>query len=260
MADARGQTVILSPHCDDACLSLGGALQATSLGVLPHVAIVFSVSCYTRDVVYSGQTERITAVRMAEEREAATRGQYEPSFWGFPEPLVRAGFSGLEDIRRPERAARADSAWPAVSAAIARHLAAHRGLVLLPMGCGDHIDHAIVRDAALDYLEDAAYLDYGLFEDLPYAGWAPPESCETIARRVARRPLAPVRLKTMSLRHKRDLLSCYHTQLNDDDLASVQGHWQRVGGERLWLTTCATARFVAERDALSDGERMSLQT
>lgn len=80
---------IISPHIDDAALSLGSALLAGSLGKAPRIVSVFSHSNYTIELFSNGDLEVITKMRKAEEKCACQIMRARAEFLDFDEALVR---------------------------------------------------------------------------------------------------------------------------------------------------------------------------
>ena len=64
---SRIDTIIISPHCDDAAFSLGGCLIGGLLGDV-EVVNIFTVTDYTK--VGDGTVEAVTALRKHEDRTA----------------------------------------------------------------------------------------------------------------------------------------------------------------------------------------------
>lgn len=228
------KVIILSPHCDDAPLSLGAALLNRSFGTDPLVAVVFSVSCFTKDQPCTGRVDQVTALRHSEEILASQKAGYSVQFLGFPEPFVRSGFESFSDIFDSERHVEEDTVWPKVNTALQMLFQNHRGLLIVPLACGDHIDHRIVRHCALDALAGGARFAIGFYEDLPYS--AVLRDSQILARLpyLKGNSLSPM-LFDHDLVAKLDLLATYKSQLRSGELVAVKKHWHRVGGERLWL-------------------------
>jgi LmbE family N-acetylglucosaminyl deacetylase len=224
---------ILSPHCDDAPLSVGASILTGTLGFQPSVIVVFSVSRYTKDSLGTGVTTEITALRRSEELRAAQIADYSLDFLGFEEPFVRRGFSSLDDIMDLQRTEQADQTWPAVSSAIYDIIARFDGSVLAPLGCGGHIDHRIVHEAAVRASRDLRAC-IGFYEDLPYAGYLSQADILAQVARHDRLGLHPM-LTERGLSGKLDLLKVYGSQLEQKHFDVVSSYWRKIGGERLWL-------------------------
>jgi LmbE family N-acetylglucosaminyl deacetylase len=230
--------LLLSPHCDDGPLSVGAALLAGRFGPDVEELLVFSRSRYTQFEQGTGEIEQTSALRQAEEAHAGALAGYRVTFLGFPEPFARPGFTAMREIFEPGRPIPGEAVWPDVHAALLARLRAHRGPVLGPLGCGDHIDHRMVTACLREYLETTPDAIVGFYEDLPYA--ARP-TLDEIAARVPPSgpggPFVPVPLAGASLDAKLQLLTdSYPSQLGDKDLAEVASHWaRRAGREVIWV-------------------------
>jgi LmbE family N-acetylglucosaminyl deacetylase len=232
--DREDATLILSPHCDDAPISVGAALMVGYLGPAPTVSVVYSRSRFSKDFPGNGPEKEITALRNQEELEAARMAGYEVEFWGFGEPSTRKGYTQPSDIFDPAKRPRADESWERVLLAIDAAVCNHRGLVMGPLGCGGHIDHLIVREAFLAACVKHPRLSVGFYEDLPYSNRLSDEDVLALIPTPAGRRLSP-HLVTEGLEKKRLLVQVYRSQRTSVHLHGINGYWSRRGGERLWL-------------------------
>ncbi len=161
--------LILSPHCDDIPLSLGGALLTGFFGPNVHVVVVFSVSRYTKDKMGNAHQRLTTAKRTEEEKKAASIAKYSVSFLGFGEPFARPGFNHLDEICVKKRNPKSDPVWKQVNTVLHKILRKHEGITVSPLGYGYHIDHKIVSLVIREYCSlDENFIPV-FFEDLPYA-------------------------------------------------------------------------------------------
>jgi len=111
------------------------------------------------------------------------------------------------------------------------------GIVLAPLGLGDHLDHLTVRQAALRATRGKRLAFY---EDLPYASWTS-EPC--IVQRVrnietengaALRP-AVLRRQRSSLT-KLHLAARYQSQITKEEAVKISRFSAKYrGGERIWI-------------------------
>ena len=242
------QVLILSPHCDDAPLSLGASLVARLLGTMVRVVVVFSRSSYTRLEGCTAPVRRTTALRMTEERRAARAAGYKATFLPFPEPFARPGYRTLGDVidrrRRPEQEAN----WAAVRDSLLQIMLPHQGPILAPLGCGDHIDHRAVtacfREFALQ-LPDVIPIFY---EDMPYAARASDRAIRRLVPPEWRGvPVLPVSIEGGEIESKINLLRIYQSQLGDRDLAHVRRHWARRGrAELVWMPETYLAKVFPQ--------------
>jgi|ERR1700730_2520386 len=230
------ETIILSPHCDDVPLSLGAALLARTFGSLPLVAVVFSVSCFTKDEPCTGRVEAVTALRESEELCASRQASYQTRFLGFPEPFVRPGFVSFNDIFDKRRNEEDDAIFSVVSKAIDDLIASQDGLTVAPLGCGNHIDHRIVHRSVLASFKVRKGIQVGFYEDLPYSAFLPESE---ILARIPRFPgvsFYPV-VVNRGFQEKIAMLQVYESQLRKEEFEALRKHWERLGGERIWLPT-----------------------
>jgi hypothetical protein len=139
----------LSPHCDDARLSLGASLLGRIFGVGARVLIVFSRSRFTKHEPCTGDVERISVLRKSEEELAGKIAGYSTQFLQFGEPFVRSGFDSMTDILDTSRKEEDDPVLTEVYDPIEPILKNHAGLVVSPLACGSRIDHRIVKHCVL---------------------------------------------------------------------------------------------------------------
>ena len=161
--------LVLSPHPDDAALSLGSAIAHRHWGECT-VVNVFSDQRYS---LLSGTD----IGDILDEDEAALRELgAEAIMLGLPEADVRLHRrpSELMGYRAENLARSADSVvLPLVLGALRDHLMRSApSVVCIPLAVGGHVDHVLVREAALVLLREMAYggipSRWCFYEDLPY--------------------------------------------------------------------------------------------
>jgi LmbE family N-acetylglucosaminyl deacetylase len=208
--------VVVSPHFDDAVLSLAGLLTRwgaaatvlTALGGRPAgstPASDWDRACGFDDAATAAAT------RAGEDRTACARLGFTPVHLG-----------GLDRAYR-DRTGDDLAELPGALAGVAGGTP-----VLLPAGIGGHPDHIRVRDAALAALRAAGHEPVYLYADLPYAAnlwhWDRPESdrldgpaalaaIAALADRPAAARLDRVRLSTAEWAAKRNAVWAYASQL-----------------------------------------------
>lgn len=200
--------LVLSPHFDDACFSLGGLLSSIGGG---HLINVFSRSVYAPASGTSGLTEsQVHAIRNAEDlafagRAGLTRselGGAEPDFWGRrPNDL-----SGVEqDVL---------AMHIPVMDALKKHVCAgQRPFLFVPMATGHHVNHHAVYELVKQH---AAALSpsfrLAFYEDLPYAH-VPSTRYQAIRRFIASFPGFERYAFTLPWADKKSLIALYASQL-----------------------------------------------
>ncbi len=242
-ARARSRTaLIVSPHPDDAALSLGGSI----LGCARLDIIVWNVFSHQSYSLIDREPEAAQRRILQEESDVATALGTRVVMGGFAEAELR-GYVRLSQrfgqdeggvLGRPDERGVIDG----VRAAFERLLADVRPAVVgVPAGIGGHVDHLIACHAALACLPHAhrARATF-LYEDLPYAlnaGWRTRRLAELDARGLRlRERLMPI---GASLARKRQALEIYRSQLRPRDIRDVIGYGEELGGasggaERIW--------------------------
>ena len=147
-----GPALVISPHLDDAVLSLGGSIAAwTAAGTRVVIASVYTAGPPLESIAPSMRKFADYGARRAEDDGASSvvgaevrrLGQIERAFrppfltgWSFfTTPPDRAGFTGLA----------------AVTEALAPLADLDPALIIVPRGIGNHIDHVEAMVAATDW-------------------------------------------------------------------------------------------------------------
>jgi LmbE family N-acetylglucosaminyl deacetylase len=233
----RHGTLVLSPHFDDAALSIGGSLAAHVFPEPVSIYTVFGVSNYTKNTFHPGCREVTSLRRREDSRYAAALGA-RSAFADFKEAGLRIGCD-FESIFRspvntnPCKPARFDRAIEGIV------VDRHPRLLLCPAGIGDHWDHFLVCRAILKTKLEVE-LPVLFYEDLPYA--------EQVGPMCAKRFVVSLdhRLHSITIPidwpKKRAGLNYYPSQLGEDDVERVRKYTrdlakgERAKGpcERLW--------------------------
>lgn len=233
---------VLSPHPDDAAFSLGMTLARLG-GQGWRIKLI---TCFSHSNWAPRMTERtaetVTAARRQEERAyAASLGQACTlvDLLGVDAPLrghYRRRFGFIH--RRPF-----DADEQRVLGWLQERLRAEVGAgpLLVPLALGDHIDHRLVREAALGLFADRAV---GLYEELPYVIGKGEHVADRVGLGLG---LALSAVLVPAGDHgavKRRAICGYASQFDDVDARAALAHAAaRGGGERL-LVTPALARLL----------------
>ena len=186
--------LVLSPHYDDAGLSLGQSMRNGPLRrCRVTVGIVFGRSNWQRWFAPTrSRTPLVTAIRRVEEAHAALRFRYRFVTAPHEEAILRLGSTDTRNYLDPGIDAAADPVFDGVRRTIAGW-AGDADLVLSPLGLGDHLDHRIVAAAARSLAIDDE-VPTGFYEDRPYASTMGDEEIaahvESFEPRLTRRPLS----------------------------------------------------------------------
>lgn len=240
------KVLVLSPHFDDAPLSLGQAmLDGAFAGHRVSIGIVFSRTDWTR-WWYPNRRRwpLISGIRRAEELITAARFGYRFRSGGLEELILRTGatdpgsyLSPIESFERPEIRSVLDS----VSSVIARW-ADGVDLVVSPLGVGDHHDHQIVAEAARRLSERGAAVAY--YEDRPYTAWLGADAAGDVARRID--PTLQRRAVSGAITAAKHRRLFYPSQLSDDFTEAIAADEAGAASEHVWASAATLTRFATE--------------
>jgi LmbE family N-acetylglucosaminyl deacetylase len=224
--------VIVSPHLDDAPLSLGGRMLQWGRQCL--VLDLFSTVSWWRLPIASHEDPKIQRCRDAEEDLVAELTGATIRRVGLMEAPRREyplGEIFTADIR-PD-----DVAGETVRAAVASLAREGDYVWFLPMAVGNHVDHRIARDSTLSALlaANAPPERIRFFEDLYYA--ARLDGVPDFSDFVPGRKLIVADETWIDVGLKMTLLRAYWSQLTLSQIVSVGEYARRIGSrpvERTW--------------------------
>jgi LmbE family N-acetylglucosaminyl deacetylase len=246
--ETKVKIVVLSPHRDDAAFSVGLAVSWwLEKGDTVEVLNCFSRSEYAlysdvHSVHANDRMSFVTALRSREDEcwRKLCGNKLTISDLRLKDAPIRFHCS-LDEIGqlaiRPE-----EKAFLKIRSAIAER----RGLLVLPLGVGAHVDHLTAREAALAAVDDVRPIAF--YEELPYAARGESVAAEDLAGELSLRlkcELLPVLIGEelageeedleMAIARKRKLALCYDSQINDGEVTQIAEFCRRYGGrERLW--------------------------
>lgn len=238
--NTNNKIIILSAHCDDIPLSLGGCLLGKLFKVQPTVIVIFSVTNYVLGNDGSMVEEEVTRIRMEEEKSAGKIANYNIRFLNFKDAICRPNYIRYSDLFYDHLIIE-DPVYPLVKKAIFKVLNNHEGLICSPLGIGNHVDHEILTKISLDLLIENPELPILFYEDLPYADYIPQiqfmKKIEEINQILS---LKSYLFKNFNINDKVKLLKIYKTQLDQKQIDMIIHYWDSVRkGERIWLTKAA---------------------
>lgn len=253
---------IVSPHRDDACLSLGMSLIRWARA--GHRIRI--VNCFTRsasapysdaDTVHANdRTSYVSAVREKEDKVFLRRVPgAEMVDLRLKDAPLRMRCKEHEVHGRPVN--EADPAIAKIATALEKRVGSNQvDLLLLPFGIGRHVDHSTAREAALPFARELAC---GFYDDMPYpslvdADLEVNELREEIATHTAWQ-IVPLlcRAGITAASMKRELARIYCSQIDEatvDAIAEIAG---RDNGERIWANDRLLALVEAGISGWSDG-------
>jgi LmbE family N-acetylglucosaminyl deacetylase len=235
-------TVMLSPHSDDIALSLGAFLLGMPSALHINIITAFSISeCTADDSIKDSAV--VSSIRKAEDVDFANSlGRHIEVRW-----LDRQ--DAPLRLHIPDEAVFSSKpsymSWNEVQYLTDKMKEEYNNFDLLfaPMGLGKHIDHIVVRNAALELLKDGFPLVF--YEDIPYAADLSLTDIDEYAKQledISGQNLELFHIKTgVTIEKKLALLSCYRSQMDSRTESRVRSHANRNAGnsivERVWAST-----------------------
>jgi LmbE family N-acetylglucosaminyl deacetylase len=257
-----GQSLIVCPHFDDACFSVGGILAA---GLFEDVVIltVFSKSknvfnskllkplLKAAKVTKSNMLEQVaikavSRKRANEDRLFCQKIQAHQVVMDFKDSPLRGEeiFFGIElnDVEK-------NVTYKPVVRAIERFLSLKfYNSILCPLAIGNHVDHLIVLRALLEVIKSSkSTSEVFFYEDLPYASAFKMEKVTSLARQRTQDNNSKLFDISKQENVKRKLLKIYGSQITNQGIDQIFFHARRLFTlisdepneigycERLWL-------------------------
>jgi LmbE family N-acetylglucosaminyl deacetylase len=230
--DQTGCVGIISPHPDDAALSVGGIV-----GRLGDATLVL-ITCFTQSCsVDRDDSEAMTRKRLLEDEEYSSLIGATLITLDFPDTSIRtnAGRAELD----PEREVRLRNDLLGSLDAI---LQAWRfDVILAPSAIGDHTDHEHCREIAVQRCTGQPLYFY---EDLPYAQMhgGPDRVHQTVLARCPQFRSVEVPLCAEDMRKKMSALSIYRSQIHPEWARAVEMYAAALStttepyAERIWTS------------------------
>jgi len=235
------KAVFLSPHSDDVALSLGAFLMWKPSDVHIHIVTVFSISECTADNSITNSAI-VSSIRKLEDEELikSLSGDVKGRWLDRQDAPLRLHISDETVFH---------SKFTKLDMKEVQHLVStikveYDGfdLIFAPIGLGTHIDHLVVRNAALELLRDGFPIVF--YEDIPYAAdLSLKEITEHIKEleSLSGQQLDYYCIKTgISVEEKVSLLSCYRSQIDSRTESRVRSHANRIDSktvvERVWAS------------------------
>ena len=234
--------VVVSPHRDDACFSLG--LSIGSWIEANHTVVV--VNCFTRseyapyadfEFIHSNdRMPRVSALRLREDeawQKMYARGLQLVDL-NLKDAPLRLHVAVDQVLGRPVNPD--DKTMTKLPRAVA---ALKPDAVVLPLALGGHVDHVTARTAMVQASELRA-TPMAFYEDLPYAAWPGVAAEIEGAARGVDEALEPVFVteegqNDAAMKRKRRLALCYDSQIADEVAQQIATFCAGYGGrERLW--------------------------
>lgn len=219
---------MLSPHRDDAAFSCAIAIRYFSSKTAVTVANLFTVSEHAP--FRRLQTGSVSTLRLIEDQAFSK--------------LAKVDLRDLRLVDAPQRLSielsqisttrSFDAQDELIRRQITDHIAAIApDLVVAPLALGDHIDHRIAQNAAIQ----AGVARMCFYEDLPYAARLPESASELRARSLGLE-LSPWRVPGGSaVEWKRRCVAIYSSQIDMKTVEEITRFGEQYGeAERFWVT------------------------
>ena len=226
-----GQTIVISPHADDAAYSIGGLIQKSIFKSQIHILTLFGRSNFRRKSGFESDWRSVTRLRKREDTTFAMRIGVGLTYFDFPEAGLRIGPE--QDIFT--NSVHATVAIPEKLSARARVLfdRLRPRCLIAPLAIGGHRDHLIARQlAATEARQRRLPLFY--YEDLPYVAYLSPRELTAHTRSLDRKLRAAY--VPIDLEAKLNNLTLYRSQISAEELQIVSRYTVRLPqpAERLW--------------------------
>ncbi len=229
-----GKVLIVSPHPDDACFSLGGFILKNHEADIT-VWDVFSEQEYS----VAGSNETDAKEQIKREEEAAMQAlDVSLVMDDMPEAGLR-GYARLSDIlnfsfadfKEKQLGEKVYDRFDYLAEKI------NPDIIFIPLGCGAHVDHLITREVVLDWWHrQRKNVRLFLYEELPYGlnkAWMN-QALESY----------PCKLKESFIEiddfthRKAEIMSLYKSQIKDREIRAVITHSGSIiqghNIERIW--------------------------
>lgn len=159
--------LVISPHPDDAEVSMGGTILNKSASTQITNLVVFSHLAHTLYMQSFGRPVEVTATRKDEALLAGQIMGCDTQFLEFPEFGLREALIPAKDLEDREQELREH-----VKFRLYKWIEEHRpDQVFAPASVGDHPDHRMIFDLILQFVDEDFFPEttFHFYEDFPYA-------------------------------------------------------------------------------------------
>ena len=214
-----GNLVVLSPHLDDAVLSIGGTISRLSRDHRVVVYDFFTLSDHTRSARFRS-TLPVTLLRYTEELLASVIVRFTPKFFLLKDVTIRrkkdhfkVGMSLVSSLSRNIKRDRPTA-------------------IFCPLGVGEHPDHKSVFHALQNLIEAGIIPRHSVmyYEDMPYSSRTSAERRVEEISRLLNLQLVPVLTDISKVIHaKMQAVGVYRSQFHSKDREAILSYAARLG-------------------------------
>lgn len=230
-----GHIMVVSPHQDDAALSIGGTMYRwTTLGSPVRIVNCFTISNYAPFSVKRTENPKLVRlIRNAEDAAFCSRvgGNIKTRSLDELDAILRLGTSDLNCILTHRPLDDADL-WAVGSLQKKLRNSWSNCMAVIPLAIGSHIDHRVAHLASVFSLQSS---NVAFYEDLPYAARVSPSERKkaiVFTEQLTGLKLSPIRI-AIDTNLKRTLLEAYSSQLSREDIENTITYSRR--GEAFWI-------------------------
>jgi LmbE family N-acetylglucosaminyl deacetylase len=229
--DSPPKLYILSPHIDDAAFGLALTIsKCASNNISVTIINCFTVTKWTAIAVDNKAIEAVSILRKTEDAEfyKAINNNISIINLDLLDAPLRNGYIFQQQPFQQNELELIDE----LKALLEKHV---DGVLLSPLGIGNHIDHAICRAAVLKLYKNINVLFY---EDLPYARRITQQQVEAHIKELENELCVKLSNHTDGLLectiNKEQAVRLYKSQMNDEIASEIVAHLNELKGERIW--------------------------
>ncbi|MDP3900674.1 MAG: hypothetical protein Q8Q23_06390 [bacterium] len=224
------KNIIISAHCDDALLSLGGYII-----FLDNVIVVdiFGTCAWTKNTKIK-DFNIITEINQAEEKEAIKKSGAKVIIYALPEALMR-GYR----LWNQKKILESDAIISHKISKIITAVIGSNNNIFFPMGIGNHVDHILINNQLKKIYNKLNAKDNKIFlyEDLPYAWYGDVNKKIRVLKKAW--ILEPYLIDiSRSINKKINLIKIYKSQIDKIDCQKVVEYSESIIKgekiERIW--------------------------
>lgn len=228
-------SLVISPHLDDAILSLGGFLQKHN-DKNDLVFTLFNTAWTILEGNYSVQ--KITEINLTEEKGVINLIGCQHKFGGYDEALLRGYKNWNDELRLDDEEILLNSIVNQINTLIEENNFTE---VFFPLAVGKHVDHVLVYEASKKIINhlDNKNIKVAFYEDLPYAIYGGKDERLDEVKNDYTLSASQVNISNY-FQKKYEYLKFYKSQLTEDDLEKIKKYaYNNVSesdiSENIWL-------------------------